>query len=465
MKNFQAEKRAEQKKFATTAFMFNTDNTAEKISRGLQIAKLLAVILLVPAFAGAQEKMSAGAGQPAAQAEPGNIADGYRTVAGELLKNCEGADKKIAVAGFSYPDGRDSGDGGIVAERITAELVKAGKIKVIGRKEIEKVSDDLKLQRSAAIYPDSAKAIGKLLGADWVVVGTLAELPDKQLELNARLVGARSGEILSAASGRLKKDWLERYRVLLYEKSRASSGNPNDAQTLYEWGALYADFEKYDNAKAYFNVALSVNPAHFKAYVNRGTLYYRSGEYDKAIEDYSRATAIAPKSAVAYINRGNAYFSKRDYDKAIEDYSKGIELDPKEAAAYVVRGNAYAAKGEFDKAIEDYSRATAVDPKAAAVYTVRGNLYADKGEYGKAVKDYSKAIAIDGGSARVYVSRGLAYGMRGEHEKAIEDYSKAIELEPGDAAVYYIRRNAYLVMGESGKAAADEEKYRSLAQK
>lgn len=53
----------------------------------------------------------------------------YQVITGELLKDCTGVDKKIAVAGFSYSDGRDSRDGGVVAERITTELVKAKKIK------------------------------------------------------------------------------------------------------------------------------------------------------------------------------------------------------------------------------------------------------------------------------------------------------------------------------------------------
>ena len=63
----------------------------------------------------------------------------YRTISEELLKDCTGVDKAVAVAGFSYSDGRDSRDGGVVAERITTELVKLKKFKVIERKEIEKV--------------------------------------------------------------------------------------------------------------------------------------------------------------------------------------------------------------------------------------------------------------------------------------------------------------------------------------
>ena len=102
----------------------------------------------------------------------------YQTITSDLLKDCTGVDKKIAVAGFSYSDDRDSHDGGVVAERITTELVNAKKFKVIERKEIEKVFEELKLQRAGAIDPAFAKDIGKILGADWIVVGTLTELPD-----------------------------------------------------------------------------------------------------------------------------------------------------------------------------------------------------------------------------------------------------------------------------------------------
>ena len=40
----------------------------------------------------------------------------YQIISSDLLKDCTSVDKKIAVAGFSYSDGRDSHDGGVVAD-------------------------------------------------------------------------------------------------------------------------------------------------------------------------------------------------------------------------------------------------------------------------------------------------------------------------------------------------------------
>ena len=171
---------------------------------------IVLILLISPVFVWAKD-----ASQP-------NV---YKTITSELLKDCTGEDKAVAVAGFSYSDGRDSHDGGVVAERITTELVKAKKFKVIERKEIEKVFEELKLHRSGAIDSDSAKEIGKMLGADWVVIGTLTELPDKQLELNARIAGVESGEIINAANTPIKKDWLDQYKKILEEQNRVIDTN------------------------------------------------------------------------------------------------------------------------------------------------------------------------------------------------------------------------------------------------
>ncbi|MCM2268262.1 MAG: FlgO family outer membrane protein [Elusimicrobiales bacterium] len=132
----------------------------------------------------------------------------YRPIVGALLKDYRGDGRTIAVAGFSYADGRASSDGRVVAERITTELIKHGGLKVVERREIEKVLGELKLQLSGQMDQDSVKKLGKMLGADLLVIGTITALPGGKLELNARLAGVESGEAYSAVSGQVEKNWL-----------------------------------------------------------------------------------------------------------------------------------------------------------------------------------------------------------------------------------------------------------------
>ncbi|MDA8130779.1 MAG: ankyrin repeat domain-containing protein [Elusimicrobia bacterium] len=125
-----------------------------------------------------------------------------------LLRSYTGGANTIAVAGFSYADGHESSDGKIVAERFTTELIKRRQLKVVERKEIEKVLSELKLQNAGTIDPESAKNIGHMLGADLLVIGGIVELPGRVLELNIRLASVESGEAVAAVSGRVMKDWI-----------------------------------------------------------------------------------------------------------------------------------------------------------------------------------------------------------------------------------------------------------------
>ena len=133
----------------------------------------------------------------------------YGPIVTAMLKSYQGQAGTIAVAGFSYADGRASADGGIVAERFTTELINHKTLKVVERRQIEKVLGELKLQNAGAIDPASAKQIGRMLGADLLVLGGIVELPGKVLELNIRLASVESGQAAAAVTARVQKDWVD----------------------------------------------------------------------------------------------------------------------------------------------------------------------------------------------------------------------------------------------------------------
>lgn len=133
----------------------------------------------------------------------------YGPIVASILKAYKGEGKTIAVAGFSYADGRASGDGSVVAERFSTELINHGTLKVVERKQIEKVLGELKLQNAGAIDQESAKRVGRMLGADLLVLGGMVELPGKVLELNIRLASVESGQAAAAVTAQVKKDWVD----------------------------------------------------------------------------------------------------------------------------------------------------------------------------------------------------------------------------------------------------------------
>jgi TolB-like protein len=114
---------------------------------------------------------------------------------------------KLAVLAFSYTNEKASEGPVIVQERLTTLLAQNRKITLIERGLMKKVMEELNLQASGAMDEETVKKLGKLLGADAVVTGTLNDLKDERTEVNARIVETESGKILCAASAIVEKTW------------------------------------------------------------------------------------------------------------------------------------------------------------------------------------------------------------------------------------------------------------------
>lgn len=168
------------------------------------ILALLTVLPAVPYAAappGAAVKATAAkAGSPASQELSG--------LAGTLsagVKDRPGI--KLAVLSFPYTDEKTSEGPVVVQERLTTLLAQNKGITLIERGLMAKVMEELKLEASGAINEDTVEKLGKLLGADAVVTGTLNDLADGSTEVNARVVETGTGRILCAAASAVRTTW------------------------------------------------------------------------------------------------------------------------------------------------------------------------------------------------------------------------------------------------------------------
>ena len=119
------------------------------------------------------------------------------------------ADKKIAIIPFSYADGREgTTDGSIISERLTMKMINLQKFEIIERSVLDKVMNELKLQSSGIMDAGSTKELGKVLGVDAIITGTLVERKGGKIEVNARLIKTETARAIGAAQIIIEKDWL-----------------------------------------------------------------------------------------------------------------------------------------------------------------------------------------------------------------------------------------------------------------
>jgi curli biogenesis system outer membrane secretion channel CsgG len=127
---------------------------------------------------------------------------------------------RIAVLGFeNNTTARVWGDrlGEAAADELTTQLVKAGDFSVLERSQIQKLLDEQLAGQSGAIDPATAARVGKLIGIQFALLGSItqfsideksggigrfsASYAEAESMLDIRVVDVNTGEILVVAEG------------------------------------------------------------------------------------------------------------------------------------------------------------------------------------------------------------------------------------------------------------------------
>jgi TolB-like protein len=132
----------------------------------------------------------------------GRICDLSEEIAEAMIENKKAT---IAVVEFSDLQGDVTDFGRFLAEELITQLHRTKRFKVVERHMLIKVINEQKLTLSGIVDDSSAKAVGRLLGVDAIVSGSIAEL-SKSMRINARLISTETGEIFAVAAADIFKD-------------------------------------------------------------------------------------------------------------------------------------------------------------------------------------------------------------------------------------------------------------------
>jgi len=105
------------------------------------------------------------------------------------IPKLEGPKKRLAVvkfedkSGASWYSAGDIGEG--MSDMITTDLFKSGNFVMVERNAMENVMEEQKLGQTGLVTAGSAAKIGKLLGANAILVGSVTEFGPKKSEIEA----------------------------------------------------------------------------------------------------------------------------------------------------------------------------------------------------------------------------------------------------------------------------------------
>ncbi|MBW1877283.1 MAG: hypothetical protein JRI25_08865 [Deltaproteobacteria bacterium] len=189
-----------------------------------------------------------------------------------------------------------------MAQMLINDLVGIEGVTVVERTALQAILDELELGHSGMVDPDTAARVGKLLGAEWMAMGTYFELGGT-LYVQSRMVRVETGEILHAFSVNdqatafleLERELATSYRDALRTLVSTDGARRNPTRRGTEdQGASAAPTSETPGAEI---VIAAPDPKALEAAIafSEGLIYLDTKDLPRAREAFEQAVAADPR--------------------------------------------------------------------------------------------------------------------------------------------------------------------------
>ncbi|MCA9517718.1 MAG: hypothetical protein KC635_22415, partial [Myxococcales bacterium] len=336
------------------------------------------------------------------------------------------ADGKLTLAVSDFDNHAASAAYGALekglADMLVTDLAVADDLQLVEREKLSAVVEELKLGQSGLIDPKTAQKMGRLLGADLVLTGSIVAI-EPEMRLDARIVAVETGEVLATAKAEgassaffeveaaLVKNLLDGLGVKLSPIQRLKVDKPatKSLPALARYGEAVAAADKGDGKgeKAALQKALQADPTFARAQERLAALEERLAALEKRTDVVERAggLVVKPTTAADFWSNHKVHLDRREVAAALTDLQGLLGVAPASLdglAAYVVNVTATAgkppaaadvrkvAKG-VDAGVVDALGGIAAKDAAAADAATAKLLKARKGD---AVARYLRVVAL-----------------------------------------------------------------------
>jgi pentatricopeptide repeat protein len=152
------------------------------------------------------------------------------------------------------------------------------------------------------------------------------------VNMKQRAVIRDEGPFACALAALKRGDFAEAEQLFSELLSRELS--PNDqAFAINKRGVTRVGLEQRELARADFEAALALKPAHAPALTNLGNLLLEEGQVDAAIARYRSAIAADAEYGIAYLNLGVAYKRSGRIAEAVRALRQAQRLEERASAS------------------------------------------------------------------------------------------------------------------------------------
>ncbi|MDN5212014.1 tetratricopeptide repeat protein [Fulvivirgaceae bacterium BMA12] len=196
-------------------------------------------------------------------------------------------------------------------------------------------------------------------------------------------------------------------------------------QELLNAGISKFETENYEDAVAYFDKALALNPKNIKTYNAKSFALFALKKYEKVVENNLEAIKFDSSDYKPYYNMANARLELNQVEAAIKDYAKALQIKPNEADIYLNRGTGYYRLGAYFEAIQDFNFAQKLDENLPFVFYNRAKTYLKVDSIDLAIEDLTKMVTMMPNHGEAHYWLGLSRILQGNSEEGCLSLKKS----------------------------------------
>ena len=158
------------------------------------------------------------------------------------LKESTHITRRVAIIDFEdlNTKSQELNLGKVLSEMLTVEILKSGEYEVVERNQLKGVMRELRLGLAGIIDSSSAKEVGRILGADAIIGGSITEVGNF-FNISARVIDVETARILIAEEKEIKQDELITVSATFADLRKYPITAGFMSALLPGWGQFYND--------------------------------------------------------------------------------------------------------------------------------------------------------------------------------------------------------------------------------
>lgn len=227
-----------------------------------------------------------------------------------------------------------------------------------------------------------------------------------------------------------------------------------EAEQRVERALQLTESQRFSEALAEIDVALSINPNNPTWHAQRGYLLDELGETADAVTAYEQSLALEPNDCQVGAALGGALVGLGHYARAIEIFNDIAKLYPDFEPAYCSRIQAYAELGQHDRAEEMFYLAQDVNADCPHCFFHIGASLAARGQHQRAIFCWQRVLELDPTYIGVNRCMAQAFRAQGRLDIAREYFLRELREDAGNTDLLFELAELTLESGDVSAAAA-----------